>query len=469
MERAIVVGSGLAGLSAASALLSHNVPVVLLDRAPKPGGNSIKASSGISGAPTRFQLNTDDSSDLFASDTIKSAGLAFANKEEKIWMEPLIRELTKGSAGAIDWLVQEIGVDLSRTVRLGGHSRARTHRGAGKLPPGFVIVSALLKSLQQSPNFELRGNSSVVKISQAEDGSVCGVEYENSEGVSRKLEGLVVFAPGGFAGDAEGMLKRYRPDLESFPSTNDPRSGAHKLLTDIGAQLVDMEHIQIHPTGFIDPASKDSKLKFLAAEALRGEGGILLDKDGQRFVNELATRLEVTQAIMSLESSTGSVKQWEIQIVLDQCSYEAAQGHVDFYILKGLMRRVHFAELSTAVRATLQDYSKVVSGASIDAFDRTAFGHWSTTASVGGNDMFYIGEVTPVIHFTMGGVRIDADARVLDHQCKPIEGVWAAGEITGGIHGENRLGGNSLLECVVFGRKAGEDAARWLSAISMRK
>jgi flavocytochrome c len=463
--KAIIVGSGLAGLSAASTLVSHHIPVILLDRAAKPGGNSIKASSGISGAPTRFQDQTDDSVNLFAADTVRSAGSVFTQDGEAERRETLVRELTGESAGAIEWLVNEMGVDLSHTAQLGGHSRARTHRGKGKVPPGFAIVSALLKGLQGNPLFELRGKSEVVQILRDERGKVNGVRYRRSGVEDGSLEGPVIFAAGGFAGDTEGLLKEYRPDLAHFPSTNDTRPGAHKLLTDVGARLVDMQFVQIHPTGFIDPTNVSDMHKFLAAEALRGEGGVLLNKQGKRFINELATRREIAEVIMRMENKSKNPMQWDVQLVLDESTYRAAQSHVDFYIFKGLMRKILGAELSATVRAEIQTYGNIVSGASSDPFGRTAFGNWSSKALVKDDDSFYIGAVTPVIHFTMGGAWISTDAEVLGAEGRPIEGLWAAGEITGGIHGKNRLGGNSLLECVVFGRKAGENVAKSLANI----
>ncbi|CAK7208030.1 hypothetical protein SEUCBS139899_010864 [Sporothrix eucalyptigena] len=471
----IVVGSGLAGLTAASAALQSNAnAVVLLERAAKPGGNSIKASSGINGAPTRFQLQSHPDTAFF-SDTVKSAGKRIYSEAtlEQTRRKGLIKLLTDSSAAAVDFLANEIGVDLSVVTQLGGHSAARTHRGAGRTPPGADIITRLLGELRQDSRFELKTDSEVIRLlssshSPGPAGSssppaIIGVEYRSGNELS-SVAGPVVFATGGFAGDADGLLAKHRPDLSGLPSTNEPRSGMHRLLTDVGAQLVDMDSVQIHPTGFVDPLSRDSPLKFLAAEMLRGEGGILLH-NGRRFVDELDTREHVSRAIMDMEPGSGPLKQWDVQLLLDPGACQTAASHVAFYEWKGLLSRKKVSELDETTRSTLRDYSLAATKQIPDVFGRTSFGHWALTGGHEDDDQeVCIGWVTPVTHFTMGGVAINDKCQVLSSSLDaeteaPVPGLWAAGEITGGIHGDNRLGGSSLLECVVFGRIAGEQAA----------
>ncbi|KAK3305445.1 FAD binding domain-containing protein [Chaetomium strumarium] len=473
----IVVGAGLAGLSAAYSALQAGAPSVrLLERAAKPGGNSIKASSGISGAPTRFQnvakYGVDHS---FWDDTVKSAGTRLhASVAEPIrtQRQGLISLLTNRSASAIDFLT-DLGVDLSVVAQLGGHSKPRTHRGAGKTPPGAAIVTTLLAKLKQAePRFELVTEAEVTQL-LTEDSRVAGVEYRKG-GAVQALHGPVVFTTGGFGGDTHGLLAKYRPDLGGLPSTNDPRPGTHTLLSDVGAKLVDMESVQIHPTGFVDPANAQTPIKFLAAEVLRGEGGILLHK-GKRIVNELETRERVSKVIMDLlpegegegEGEGGDLRQWDVQLLLDPGATEAAAGHVGFYLWKGLVQKKKVRDLDVTTRETLREYAAVVRGDKKDAFGRIAFGHWNLGAEGADIDEdaeVCVGRVTPIVHFTMGGAVFNEQAQVLASELgepqKPIPGLWAAGEITGGIHGDNRLGGSSLLECVVFGRIAGEQAAQ---------
>lgn len=454
----VVIGSGLAGLSAAMEVVSAGQRVHMLERASKPGGNSIKASSGINGTPTPYQP-TGDSIDLFKDDTVRSAGARY--KQDPAKRQPLIDQLCSESGGAIEWL-SGLGADLSRVARLGGHSAARTHRGSAGPPPGYALVSTLLNKLKASDGFELTTEADVTALST----SPLRITYSTSPDTPDSAEtkgtevpaSAVVFATGGFAGDGPGLLARYRPDLAGMPSTNDARPAtAHGLLESIGANLVDMDSVQIHPTGFVDPSRPTDPIKFLAAEALRGEGGILLH-EGKRFINELDTREHVSQAIMRLPQAEGEGRQWNVQILLDPGACEAARTHVDFYVFKGLLKRIKVADLDPELQKTVEEYATAVEKGE-DELGRKSFGNWNLKP--GDKDAeVCIGRVTPVTHFTMGGALIDTEGRVLDKKGEAIPGVFAAGETAGGIHGDNRLGGSSLLECVVYGRIAGRSAAK---------
>ena len=462
-KSAIIVGSGLAGLSAASTLIANGIQVTLLERSPKPGGNSIKASSGINGAPTKYQPGPPFSDAFFYADTIISSGSVYASSSgsERKRREKLTERLVNDSAGCVEWLVKN-GVDLSVVAQLGGHSFPRTHRGGGKTPPGYAIVSTLLKELEASPLFTMQAGCVVTKVLKI-DGKVEGVEYTDGDGVKKEIRGPVVFATGGFAGDANGLLATYRPDLAGFPSTNDARPGSQHLLTTIGAQLLDMAEVQIHPTAFVDPKDVRNPVKFLAAELLRGEGGLLLH-EGKRFVNEMETRKLVTDAITTLTIAEESPRQWDVQLVLDEGVYQNASSHIDFYVFKGLMRKTTLSELGAEVRNTIREYAIAAAGEAEDKLGRTYFGHWELKPNdVLNESVVYVGRVTPAVHFTMGGVVINELAEVLDVDEKRIEGVWAAGEVAGGVHGENRLGGSSLLECCVFGRVAGSGISRFIN------
>ncbi|TGO39142.1 hypothetical protein BHYA_0059g00060 [Botrytis hyacinthi] len=471
---AIVIGSGLAGLAASSQILSqsHDIKVYLLEQASRTGGNSIKASSGINGARTSFQLASNppivDSVEKFYNDSIKSAAEAMrgtgGGEAERKGRERLIRVLSEESKGAVEWLGSK-GVDLSVIDQLGGHSIARTHRGGGKSKsPGVAIVGTLLEELKGNNRFHLKTSCRVIRVIKDDNdkdvrGVECICEDENKAPKVDVLIGPLIFATGGFAGGAYGMLARYRPDLSGFPSTSDPRFGSKELLSDTGAGLIDMEKVQIHPTAFVDMKNTNNPTKFLAAEMLRSEGGVLLI-GGRRFVDELETRKVIVGKIMEageILRSEGHPRQWDVKLVIDQGVYERAKSHVDFYLWKGLMRRSTIAEenFGEDVIGGLQRYADTVAKRLENEFGRKSFGCWKLN-EVKPDSVIYVGNVTPAVYFTMGGARIDERARVLTAEGDAIRGVWAAGELTGGIHGDNRLGGSSLLECVIFGGKAGD-------------
>ncbi|OSX66546.1 hypothetical protein POSPLADRAFT_1038654 [Postia placenta MAD-698-R-SB12] len=458
MVQVIVVGGGLAGLSAAHTLLERGANVLMLDKQPFMGGNSTKATSGINGAGTQTQQEAGipDNAKLFFEDTKESA--------RELARDDLIRVLTGRSGDAVNWLQDKFGLDLSKVARLGGHSQPRTHRGNAQFP-GMVITYAQMERLEdlaqaQPDRVQIKKKARVTKL--VRDGeAVVGVEYEHS-GKTETAYGPVILATGGYAADftSESLLKKYRPEYYDLPTTNGEHctGDGHKLALAIGASAVDLEKVQVHPTGLVDPKEPDAKVKFLAAEALRGVGGLLLDNEGQRFVDELQHRDYVTG------------KMWEngkypIRLVLNGQASKEIEWHCKHYVGRGLMKRYESGEQLAkdmglkpeALKKTFDTYNAVVKSKK-DPFGKKFFttGEWKL------DDIFNVAIMTPVLHYTMGGLEIDPESRVLSKSGKPIPGLFASGELAGGVHGANRLGGSSLLGCVVFGRVSGDSAASYL-------
>ncbi|KAF8893915.1 fumarate reductase [Infundibulicybe gibba] len=458
MAQVIVVGGGLAGLSAAHTLLERGANVLLLDKQGFMGGNSTKATSGINGAGTQTQQENGipDNAKTFFEDTKKSA--------RDLARDDLIRVLTGRSGDAVNWLQDKFALDLSKVARLGGHSQPRTHRGDAQFP-GMVITYAQMERLEDlavsSPErVRILKKARVTKIVKDETGSVIGVEYSHG-GKTETAYGPVILATGGYAADftEDSLLKKYRPELWDLPTTNgDHCTGdGQKLALAIGASGIDMEKVQVHPTGLVDPKEPEAKVKFLAAEALRGVGGLLLDNTGKRFVDELQHRDYVTGKI------------WEngkypIRLVLNGKASKEIEWHCKHYVGRGLMKRFDNGEAlakefgldASVLKKTFEDYNNSVRTKK-DPFGKKFFqGEWSF------DDFFHVAVMTPVLHYTMGGLEIDPESRVIDSKGKPIPGLFAAGEVAGGVHGANRLGGSSLLGCVVFGRVSGDSAAAYM-------
>ncbi|CCF60060.1 hypothetical protein KAFR_0I02810 [Kazachstania africana CBS 2517] len=460
----VIIGSGLAGLSTANQLVdSYNIPVVLLDKAASIGGNSIKASSGINGVNTKTQesLNVEDSPELFYEDTFKSAkGRGIPN---------LMKKLSQESKLAISWLQNKpFNIKLDALAQLGGHSKARTHRSNGKLPPGYEIVSTLSKHLKSvseknSELVQILLNSKVTNI-DFENNQVSKVHYIDSQNKPQALDASnVVFATGGF-GYSKDMLQKYAPQLLNLPTTNgDQTTGDGQIILEkLSAELVDMDQVQVHPTGFIDPNDRNNNWKFLAAEALRGLGGILLNPiDGKRFVNELDTRDNVTAAIQKFCPQDDNTA----LLVMNENVYSAYKNNMDFYISKNLIRKMSIkefiGEFSIPIKSTelINDFVQYSSTTVADTHGRSSKVN-TFNIEIDENSPIYVGEITPVVHFTMGGVKINENSQVLDKNDNILaRGLYAAGEVSGGVHGSNRLGGSSLLECVVFGRTAADNIA----------
>ncbi|KAH9941031.1 fumarate reductase [Amylocystis lapponica] len=459
MAQVIVVGGGLAGLSAAHTLLERGANVLLLDKQGFMGGNSTKATSGINGAGTQTQQEAGipDNAKIFFEDTKHSA--------RELARDDLIRVLTGRSGDAVNWLQDKFGLDLSKVSRLGGHTHPRTHRGNAQFP-GMVITYAQMERLEDlsvsiPDRVTIKKKARVTKLVKDASGAVLGVEYVHAN-KTETVYGPVILATGGYAADfsSDSLLKKFRPEFYDLPTTNgDHCTGdGQKMAMAIGAHGIDLEKVQVHPTGLVDPKDPEAKVKFLAAEALRGVGGLLLDNQGQRFVDELQHRDYVTG------------KMWEngkfpIRLVLNGQASKDIEWHCKHYTGRGLMKRFENGEALAkemglkpeVVKKTFDDYNAVVK-AQKDPFGKKFFssGEWRL------NDTFYVAMMTPVLHYTMGGLEIDAESRVIDTSGKPIPGIFAAGEIAGGVHGANRLGGSSLLGCVVFGRVSGDAAASYL-------
>eukprot|EP00934_Nitzschia_sp_Nitz4_P001578 Nitzschia sp. Nitz4//scaffold484_size5321//2933//4569//NITZ4_009228-RA/size5321-processed-gene-0.3-mRNA-1//1//CDS//3329552886//1578//frame0 len=470
---AVIVGSGLAGLTTALTVLDAGGRVVILEKEKSLGGNSMKASSGIN----ICEENEADQAS-FRSDTLNSAGMA---KNEQ-----LVEQLVQHSHEAIyGWLQSRLSVDISKVSQLGGHSMPRTYRPAGKLPIGAEIMLKLQKAIREH---EDRGNATILPLAVAKelvkdtDGQVTGVKFETTKGESKatmEVQGSnVVLATGGYASDrsSHSWLARYRPELLQLGATAGGFSTGDGLnmATQAGAGLVGMEHVQVHPTGFIDPQDPENPNKILAAEVLRGVGGILLNAEGQRFCNEVGRRDYVTDRILSLHPSYAETKSWRADYRVPQVylllSGEGASNmatHMGFYAGKGYLKKVTGVQQAASfmgisketLKGTLQEYAKDAAAGN-DQFGKSWFTGVPDAESVDDTDVLYVGRVTPVLHYCMGGVQINPDGQVLSEDGGTIANLYAAGEVSGGVHGENRLGGNSLCECVVFGRIIGQAITR---------
>jgi len=436
----VIVGSGGAGLAAAIQAHDEGAHVVIIEKMPTIGGNTIKASVGMNAAETRFQKlkGIEDSKELFYDETLK--GGKFKNNPE------LLREFVELAPEAIEWLAAK-EIELNDITITGGMSIDRTHRPQDRSAVGGFLISGLVKNVNKR-DIEVLLETSVAEILY-ENGAVTGVKVVDEYNDSRILNAKsVIVATGGFSANRE-MVVKYRPELDGFVTTNHKGATGSgiAMLQKIGADTVDMGEIQIHPT-------VEQTTSYLISESIRGGGAILVSQAGKRFYNEMETRDKVAAEIIALPEKSA----W---VIFDE-QVRANNKAADEYIAKGFVLSAPTPE-ELAVKLnmnphdlaeTLERYNLFVVAKKDEDFGRTtALRHPLNQGP------FFAIRIAPGVHHTMGGVVINTDTAVLDSQKQPITGAWAAGEVAGGIHGANRIGGNAVADIIIFGILAGRNAA----------
>lgn len=436
----VVIGSGGAGLAAAIQAHDEGARVVIIEKMPTIGGNTIKASVGMNAAETRFQAmkGIKDSKELFYQETLKGG----QHKNNPV----LLREFVELAPEAIDWLADH-GIELNDITITGGMSIDRTHRPADRSAVGGYLISGLVKNINKR-NIEVLLDTSVAEI-LTENGAVTGVKVVDEYYDSRILYAKsVIVATGGFSANRE-MVVKYRPELDGFVTTNHKGATGSgiAMLQKLGADTVDMGEIQIHPT-------VEQTTSYLISESIRGGGAILVSQAGRRFFNEMETRDKVSAQIIALPEKSA----W---VLFDE-QVRANNKAADEYIAKGfVISAPTVGELAvklnmehTTLEETLARYNQFV----VDQKDED-FGRTTALRHPLNQGPFYAIRIAPGVHHTMGGVTINTDTAVLDSNKQVIRGAWAAGEVVGGIHGANRIGGNAVADIIIFGILAGRNAA----------
>ena len=484
----VIIGAGGAGMTAAITAADAGKNVLVLEREPAVGGNSVKSTGGMNAAKTAYQDQNEFGEAAGIEKTLKAAEgyadneaiTALAAKVKEQWdayqaapegyfdstelfaldtliggkglNDPeLVNTLVNNSAAAIDYLAS-IGIHLDNVSAFGGASVKRIHRPVdenGKtLSVGAYTIPLLEKACRERSNLALMTEVTAKKLLTDETGAVVGVEAEGKAGNKITVNAkATILATGGFGANL-AMVEQFKPELKGFMTTNAAgiQGDGIMMAAKIGAGTVDLDQIQIHPTVQADTAA-------LITEGLRGDGAILVNANGERFIDEVGTRDVVSAAEIAQPGSFS----W---LVVDNRMAEASSV-IQGYIKKGMTLQgdtyeALAAELgipADAFKATMEKWNGYVANKEDPDFGRTSFANPLDTAP------FFAVKVTAGIHHTMGGLKIDTETHVLKTDGTIIPGLFAAGEVTGGVHGGNRLGGNAVADFVVFGRIAGEQAA----------
>ncbi len=434
----VIIGAGASGMAAAIEANGFGHKVVILEKMPYVGGNTLRATAGINGlnTPQQSAFNIEDDETLFKQDIFESGH----DSNNEVMIDLMVKE----SAQAISWLTLQ-GVDLQDVGILAGHSVARTHRPSGGKPVGRAVVEALYAKLIEL-DIDLRTEHKAIEIVLDTAGAVSGVKIEDKSGKVYHINTRnVIIATGGFGGSPETFVY-YNQKLKGYATTNSPSATGDfiTLVEQLNVQLVDMGYIQTHPTVSTDYG-------MLITEALRGNGGILVNNSGMRFADEMKNRDVLSADLLAQDNK-------EVYLIFNEeirRSLAASDDYIDMNIviegddLSTLATRLRIDQLQ--LEATIMAYNSYVENGFDEAFNRKSLKY---TLEQG---PYYAVAVVPAVHYCMGGILIDSHARVIDDTGNPITGLYASGEATGGIHGLNRLGGNSLLDAIVFGRIAGRN------------
>ena len=486
----VVIGAGGAGMTAAMTAADAGQKVVILESQAMVGGNSARATGGMNAAKTVYQDENEFDQAAGVEKTLATAAEKYADNEtitalaktvSEQWaayqanptgyfdsvelMEldtmvggkgindpELVKTLCEGTADAIDWL-DENGITLHNVSSFGGASVKRIHRPVNEEGKVVSVGAYMIPLLQE--NCEKRGidivlNTTVDTILTDANGAAVGVSGTDKDGNTVVVNAKsVILATGGFGANLD-MVTQYKPELAGFMTTN--AAGAQgqgiEMATAIGAGTVDMDQIQIHPTVEANTAA-------LITEGLRGDGAILVNANGERFIDEVGTRDVVSAAEIAQPGSYS----W---LIVDQAMVDASSV-IQGYIKKGYtVTGETYEELGKAMGVdeaafaeTMNTWNGYVEAKNDPDFGRTSFANPLNTAP------YYAIKVTAGVHHTMGGLKINTNTEVLKADGSVIPGLFAAGEVTGGVHGANRLGGNAVADFTVFGRIAGAAASKY--------
>ena len=443
----VVIGAGGAGMTAAIKAKQAGKNVIILEKMPYVGGNTTKATGGMNAAETHYQAEQgiEDSVEVFVEDTMKAG--------HNINDRSLVTIMAEMSARAIEWL-DSIGAPLPKVSFSGGATNKRIHAPEDGSGVGAYLVTRFLNTLEEL-QIPVYYDTTATKLMTLE-GAVVGVMAESDKAVYTIHAKAVVLATGGF-GNNEEMIVRYRPDLLGTVTTSAPgiMGDGIVMAEAVGADLVDIEQIQLHPT-------VEQGTSMLITESVRGDGAILVNQNGKRFIDELQPRDVVSAGELEQPGSYA-------YILFDQRLRDGLKA-IEKYVSTGIVVQADTIEglaeqleIDPATLAkTLSDWNGYVAAQNDPDFGRTTGMEADLSVAP-----YYAIKIAPGIHHTMGGVHIDTEARVINIQGEPIPGLYAAGEVTGGVHGGNRVGGNAVADIVVFGGIAGENAAAWCDSLAL--
>ncbi len=453
----VVVGGGGAGLAAAVSAAQTGAKVVVVEKLDILGGSTNVSEGALNAVDPERQKaqGIEDSVETFI-ETTYTGGHSTGNMD-------LIKYLCENSMGAVEWM-EDVGVKFSDTIDSAtGSLGTRSHYPAA-MKSGNCYIQVFEKVLGDMDNVTILTGTTGKEL-LTKSGAVTGVKAEGKQGetVTLNAKNGVIIATGGFGANKELLGESNtgvwsHVDVTKLGCTNMALSAQGDGITmakEVGANVIGMSDIQLHPcgtpgTGLMENIRTSSHSR------------IFVNINGDRFVNENAGRDTLAQAILDQENQT----YW---IVVNNVRFpsrdwvDAYGGTIASMVAQGVVVEADTIEElaektgmdAAKLQASVDTYNAVVRGEKEDELGFKA----RTTDKEITTGPWYACKKVPTVHHTMGGLEIDTDTHVLNGQGQAIKGLYAAGEVTGGIHGENRLGGNAIADCMTFGRTAGANAA----------
>lgn len=438
----VIVGAGGAGMTAAYEAKVNGANVILVEKMGVVGGNTTSSTGGLNASETSIQKNLgiEDSNVQYIEDTMKG-GYNLNDPE-------LVKTMAEKSAEIVEFLIG-IGADLTDVGKMAGSTNKRTHRPQGGAAVGPHLVKTLSSAIEKV-GVDLRVNTKCTGIIM-KDGKAAGIKVSSENGDYTINAKAVIITTGGFGANAD-LVTSYVPSLVGFGTTNHKGATGDAIAwaKEVGADFVDMEQIQTHPT--VVPGNG-----LMITEAVRGNGAIIVNREGKRFCSEMATRDVMSAAILEQTGKTA-------YLAFDQAVRESLKA-IEGYANQGLLTEgATVAELAQklgipedALTATFSEYEEIQKSGN-DPIGRKA----SEMPLPLTKAPFYAVEIGPAIHHTMGGIKIDTKAQVISTTGDVIPGLYAAGEVTGGVHGGNRLGGNAVADITIYGKISADSALEYI-------
>jgi len=459
----VIVGSGFAGLAAAIEAREAGSSVIILEKMMGYGGNSTISDGVVAAAATQIQADSaiTDSPQLMYDDML-NAGLGLNQPD-------LVQVLTQESSATFQWTIDFLGVKyLNRVDQLGGHSVPRsctTYNRSG---------SAIIKQLLQKVNdlgMRIRTKVFLQTILMDSKNRICGVFVRTGYGYPDATTGIakyikarkaVILATGGFGNDIE-LRTSQDPRLNSEIGSTNKYSTTGEALREalrIGAMPVHLSRIQLGPWTSPDEKAFGIGPDFASYTAL--PYGIMVNPEtGNRFVNELADRKIRADAILQVGRPCIGIA--------DEEGIRASGHPIEHCLRKGVVKKFnriheiadHYQIPTHSLKHTIEQFNDYVD----QRFDKDFTKPILSNAQPLRYPPYFCIRLWPKVHHTMGGVLINSKAQVLNLSLQPMKGFYAAGEVTGGVHGACRLGSCAIIDCLVFGRIAGRNAAQGLFAL----